>query len=327
MATVAFTMMNVIAPSIGSHDPLSIANRGRNRSTSEVHYPVNLPPQSHEPEQLPRSASYTYFPQVKDLLDDPPILEFKGTISEEELKFTINNSDGDSSSSSYGSSPDRETAPPIEQPSPAKLVNTRRSSRFIPFSSKSRDSSVDAKPARETFNSRKSSDSLVSMSPARSLSKLRRKSWISSSSRPSSPTKDSGTAGQSPRASKKLDASKKKSTNVKLSIPEKPTGVEPTESRGRVLTKKPKRPLSGFFNSSTSQEAPLTSSPTTLPQVPKSFSTERLPTFTESPSSPAHIPPLPRNLSRDKLKGVKTEPRKKDELWTVFRTLEADLRK
>jgi hypothetical protein len=118
---------------------------------------------------------------------------------------------------------------------------------------------------------------------------------------------------------------------MKLSVPEKSKAIEGTEglniNKGRVLTKKPKRPLSEFFNSSTSQEAPLTSSAPALPQVPKSFSTERLPTFTESPTSPAHIPPLPRNVSREKLKGIKTEPRKKDELWTVFRTLEADLRK
>lgn len=75
----------------------------------------------------------------------------------------------------------------------------------------------------------------------------------------------------------------------------------------------------------------LTTNGPAVPSVPKSFSTEQLPLYphSDSPLSPTNvIPPLPRNISTDKLGNkVKTEPRKKDELWTVFRTLEGELRK
>jgi hypothetical protein len=50
-------------------------------------------------------------------------------------------------------------------------------------------------------------------------------------------------------------------------------------------------------------------------------------THQHTPLSPTGVPPLPRNVSHETFKGVKTEPRKKDELWTAFRTLDADLRK
>jgi hypothetical protein len=106
--------------------------------------------------------------------------------------------------------------------------------------------------------------------------------------------------------------------------PEKPS------SRGRVLTKKAKRPLSTLFNSSNTQQPSAASfSAPAVPQIPKSFSTDKLPYFSQNPSTSTstHHPPLPRNTSNEKLKNTRTEPRKKDELWTAFRTLEADLRK
>ena len=65
--------------------------------------------------------------------------------------------------------------------------------------------------------------------------------------------------------------------------------------------------------------------------MPKSFSTDQLPLYPQSnsPLTPTErVPPLPRNTSTDKLGNkIKTEPRKKDELWNVFRTLEGELRK
>lgn len=85
--------------------------------------------------------------------------------------------------------------------------------------------------------------------------------------------------------------------------------------------KKNKR-RSGIFSTSASTS--------NLPSMPKSFSTEQLPHYpqNQTPVSPTHVvPPLPRNPSAEKLKGVKTEPRKKDELWNAFRSLDADLRK
>jgi hypothetical protein len=130
-----------------------------------------------------------------------------------------------------------------------------------------------------------------------------------------------------------MDKSKRRSLTAPLSIPEEsktkdviPKDAAETNSKGRVLTKKSKRPLSGIFTSSTNQQVRPGVNAPSVPQIPKSFSTDKLPSFAQPPSTPTH-PPLPRNISTEKLKGGRTEPRKKDELWTVFRTLEGDLRK
>ncbi|KAF2016313.1 DUF1765-domain-containing protein [Aaosphaeria arxii CBS 175.79] len=335
-----------VAPALTGHQMLANATRGRNRSASDAFPPTEREPQST---QLPKAASYTYFPRVKDL-DDPPLLELKGTISEEELKTTSINGDG-SSRSSADSSPSSEDAPKEQMPE-LRPANARRMSRILSFSSKSRDPSQEPKPSRNRLDSpAANADSPKSMSPARSFTKLRRKSWISQS-RSSSPTKENkkasakeqkdgqqdkaaGTAVKSadPRkTSLTVEASKRKMSLTAPSIPEKArtkdTAVKDQDTQSRVLTKKSKRPLSGLFTSSTEPQVHTTAADApSVPQLPKSFSTEKLPAFPQSPTTPSHIPPIPRNLSSDKLKGAKTEPRKKDELWTVYRTLEADLRK
>ncbi|KAF2473345.1 DUF1765-domain-containing protein [Lindgomyces ingoldianus] len=324
--------MHAVAPATNGHDLLAHTHRGRNRSASEAFAPVERDAQGVA--EVPRAASYTYFPRVKDLLDEPSILELKGTISEDELKAAAANGEGASYPSSGGSSPDPEEVPQAEQPLQMKPTIARRSSRFLPFSNKSRDSSLD----RTGNSTRKQAGSPNSMSPSRPLTRLRRKSWISSQSRSSSPTKDSGSPvkGEEPRKnSMHAEGSKRKSLSSALSILEEPRSRQATESspattsKSRVLTKKTKRPLSGIFSSSNAQQATSasTSNIPSVPPMPKSFSTDRLPSFSQTPTSPNHIPPLPRNLSSDKLKGAKTEPRKKDELWAVFRTLEGDLRK
>lgn len=321
--------------SVDSHDLLANAHiGGRHRSVSDAFPPAQRNAETYaESPQLPKSASYTYFPRVKDL--DDPVLGVRGRISEDELK-----PDGAMSTSSDGSSPDSEDGNPHEQTPQLKpqLRASRRSSRFLPsFSSKSRDSSESRRSRHETV---KQPDTPSSMSPSRSLSRLRRKSWISSHSRPSSPTKEKDVAGKTEETGVVPDISKRRSLTAPLSIADKSGTKDVTQkdvtetssnSKGRVLTKKTKRPLSGLFTTSTNQQVKPGFNAPQVPQIPKSFSTDKLPSFANHPAPPtpthAHIPPLPRNISTEKLKGGRTEPRKKDELWTVFRTLEADLRK
>ncbi|KAF1978556.1 DUF1765-domain-containing protein [Bimuria novae-zelandiae CBS 107.79] len=321
--------MHAIAPVQRGHNLLSNALRGRSRAVSEV----LPPPAERQPEkpQLPKAASYTYFPRVKDL-DDPQLLELKGTISEDELNTGI--SPDESYSSSEGSSPDEEGPRGERTPEMPQLrpSNSRRSSRFLPFSSKSREPSKERKPERTRSNSIKRSESSNAVSPVRSLTKLRRKSFVAP--RSSSPTKDTGNTGKESEPRKNslsVEANKRKGLTVNASIPEesrsdKDAGETPRKSR--VLTKKTNR-LSGFFSASSTDpvqpHAPENEPP--VPPLPKSFSTDKLPSYVRSPTSPTHIPPLPHIISPEKFKGPKTEPRKKDELWTAFRTLEGDLRK
>lgn len=322
--------MHAVAPALRGHDVLAAAPRGRSRAVSEVCPPQ--PDRERETSQLPKAASYTYFPRVKDLVEEPAVLELKGTISEVELKSSAS-ADGTSYTGSDGSSADSEDGPQADHMPQLKPSNSRRSSRFNPFYSKAREPSVDPKPNRARSDSLKRGDSPSSVSPVRSLSKLRRKSWISSQSRSSSPTREATDPVKEDEHRKNplnLEASKRRSLTAGLSIPEKArtrdAAESPTTHKGRVLTKKTKR-LSGLFNAANIEQPPPVPNTPSVPAVPKSFSTEKLPSYVQSPTSPTHIPPLPATISSDKLKGPKTEPRKKDELWTVFRTLEGDLRK
>jgi|TARA_R110002003_G_scaffold121_29_gene10896 hypothetical protein len=316
-----------VAPAERGHNVFSNAFRGRNRAISEVGPP---PSRGKETAQMQKAASYTYIPSLKDL-DQPPVVELKGTISEEDLHNSRNG--GRTSGSSGGSSPSSEEAPEpdaVHMPQLRPTNNSRRSSRYFPFSSKSREPSAEPKPDRKADRGRKEmvkqADS-PSNSPARSLTKLRRKSYIVSQEQQqqpssSSPTREKVAEKKDDSAKTSLEATKRKTPTSAVSIPDESEARDTTPELQQPvpLSKKNKR-LSGFLN--TKIHAPP------VPAVPKSFSTDQLPLNPQlqSPLSPANVPPLPRNTSHENFKGVKTEPRKKDELWTEFRTLDADLRK
>ncbi|KAF2453289.1 hypothetical protein BDY21DRAFT_293183 [Lineolata rhizophorae] len=170
-------------------------------------------------------------------------------------------------------------------------------------------------------------------SPAKSLSKLRRRSWMSSSanspSRSPSPSKRNHHlrgAGGAPTAAPGSDDSLVNSTNESGAAAASAGGAR---SRRRSIE----------------AQAPP---PPRSPSVPKSFSTDRLPSLGRWSSSSQQqqragesngagggkisggggVPPVPGKLSSEKLRGLGVEPpRKKDELWSVFRTLDADLQK
>ncbi|KAF2828605.1 DUF1765-domain-containing protein [Ophiobolus disseminans] len=314
-------MPTAVAPAERSHSMFSNTFRSRSRAASEVGPP---PPRGPQAAQLTKAASYTYFPRVKDL--DQPVVELTGTISEEELQNGVRG--GRPSDSSGGSSPSSEEAPDseaVQMPQLRPKTSTRRSSRFLPFSTRSREPSAERKPERGRKETVKQADT-PSSSPARSLTKLRRKSWIVSQDQQqqrssSSPSREQKSEKKEESARKSHDVKRKTPTN-RVSIPEDAEALDTTPELHHAArhSKKNKR-LSGLFN------AASTAPP--VPQVPKSFSTDQLPlnTHLQSPLSPTSVPPLPRNVSHENFKGVKTEPRKKDELWTVFRTLDADLRK
>lgn len=328
LLTASRAMPAAVAPPQRGHNVLTNTFRSRNRAVSEVSQP---PPRRPEPAQLPKAASYTYFPRVKDLAPESSVVALTGTFSEQDLHAGKN---GEATSgSSGGSSPSSEDAPDIEavhMPELRPKAHSRRSSRFLPFSSKSREPSVDRKsehkPDRGRSDAIKQTESRGS-SPARSLTKLRRKSWIVSqhTQTPSaSPTRGRLSEKKEENVKKgqvTADASKRKTPASTVSIPEESQARDTTPALQRIpLSKKNKR-LSGLFNATVNVPP--------VPAIPKSFSTEKLPlnTHLPTPLSPPSVPPLPRNISAEKLKGAKTEPRKKDELWTVFRTLDGDLRK
>jgi hypothetical protein len=313
-----------VAPASRTHNVFSSTFRGRHRAASEVG-PSPPPTRGPPGAQLSKAASYTYFPRVKDL--EQPVVEVTGTITEEDLQKGINGAG--TSDSSGGSSPTSEDAPELDvvQMPQLRPNNSRRSSRFLPFSSKSREPSVEPKPDRKTERGRKDAVKKAdspSSSPARSLTKLRRKSWIVSQDQQqrkpsSSPAREKLSEKTEENSRKSLDVNKRNTPANTVSIPGSDESRDATPEL-QNLSKKNKR-LSSLFNA-TSDAPPV-------PAIPKSFSTDKLPfnSHVQSPLSASSVPPLPRNVSHENFKGIKTEPRKKDELWTVFRTLDADLRK
>ena len=322
-----------VAQAPRSHYSLANAIRGRSRATSEA---SPQPPREPERAQLPKAASYTYFPQVKDLDQETPAVDIRA--SEDDAEHA-RSEERTSESHSGGSSPSSEEAPElpgVQMPQLRPTTNlSRRSSRFLPFtSSKSRDPSAEPKPDRKPERGRteavKQTDSPAG-SPVRSLTNLRRKSWVVSQQQQpresTSPVKEKKLKKKDPAVKKPqpvAEPAKRKTPTSTTSIPEESEArdtVQEEIQQPAPLSKKNKR-LSGLFSAN--------SNASNLPSVPKSFSTEQLPHYhqNQGPVSPSHaVPPLPRNISAEKLKGIKTEPRKKDELWNAFRTLDADLRK
>lgn len=311
-----------VAPAPRSHYSLTNAFRGRNRATSDAVLPL---PKEPERAQLPKAASYTYFPQVKDLDQGAPVVERRGTSEDDADR--ARSEERTSESHSDGSSPSSEEAPElpdVQMPQLRPTPASRRSSRFLPFSSRSRDPSAEPKPERGRTEKVKKSDS-PSGSPSRSLT-LRRKSWVIGQQQP----RDSTPPGKDKKLKKKsqsaVDLAKQKTQTGTASIPEESEARDTVhdEIQPAPLSKKNKR-LSGLFTAT-----PSTSNVPSVPPLPKSFSTEQLPSYPQhqTPVSPTHVvPPLPSTISADKLKTIKTEPRKKDELWNAFRTLDGDLRK
>ncbi|KAI9730814.1 MAG: hypothetical protein M1834_005532 [Cirrosporium novae-zelandiae] len=99
-----------------------------------------------------------------------------------------------------------------------------------------------------------------------------------------------------------------------------------TLRRKETVLQKARRPLSVIL--------PRTKSETNIPKSPsmhslrQSLSSDRLSSFMRSHHSNEGVPPLPSNPSMEKLQKVGSEVfRKKDELWSVFRTLDADYQK
>ena len=107
-----------------------------------------------------------------------------------------------------------------------------------------------------------------------------------------------------------------------------PVAVRPRRMsmRQSILGKRTVRPLSTIFKSSNND--PTHSKTTSSQHLPVSLSTDRLPALMHA-SPVEKMSPLPRPLSSDSLRtlGRAGSPRKKDELWSVFRRLDSDFQR
>ena len=165
------------------------------------------------------------------------------------------------------------------------------------------------------------------------ISTLARKSWIGRSRSPSpSPTKtrvrkESGLGAESTRHvngstpavdAKTSSVSAAKVTDDALDVPSNGHPVKKSLSRRNSVLSR--RPLSTLLSKASPSETP------SVPPLPTSYSTDKLPL--SSSLSLSSKPPVPKSCSSERLQGLGAEtPRKKDELWGVFRTLDGEYQK
>ncbi|KAK8170705.1 hypothetical protein BC567DRAFT_264843 [Phyllosticta citribraziliensis] len=211
-----------MATEVGSSSAPTVIGRERSISDAGAAHNLAQDPRAPEAVHLPRSASYTYFPPVKDLdYEEQPVVELKGKISEAELRSSR---DEDSPySSSGGSTPENEPSnlptsppskpePPLQQPARIRLSRllstTSREPRAAPVSQAERDQHKEDK-TRGSERGRDSEAKKVSKpqqveqhdsSKSKRPSAHKRKSWVPSRSNEPSPSKVEETDG-SPRPS------------------------------------------------------------------------------------------------------------------------------
>ena len=113
---------------------------------------------------------------------------------------------------------------------------------------------------------------------------------------------------------------------------EAPSGNLPSRSRS-LLNRHGKgypTPFTSFFKatgSDSSPQRPLSPKRPATP-LPKSFSNSSLPSMSSGGADAFDVPPLPGTMSLDTYKPATTYiPKKKDELWNAFRTLDGDFQK
>lgn len=159
-----------------------------------------------------------------------------------------------------------------------------------------------------------------------SVKSFARKSWISASRSPSpSPSRN---------RSRKETAVEflPKPSPPKSAIGEKvphtvPNGHENGPANGvtrkqTMLNKRSRRPLSSLLSKNSVPDTP------SVPPIPKSFSTDKLPSLKHKSSTLSNAPAVPKTNSFDRLQGIGVEtPRKKDALWSAFRILDGEYQK
>ena len=165
-----------------------------------------------------------------------------------------------------------------------------------------------------------------------SLSTLARKSFVNPS-RSSSPNHvkqiDVESGGDSDSGDNvKVTASPKLILAKQLFLNNEPPaldGKSQTVRRRNTLTgRKTKRPLSALLGRSAST---FNDGSPVVPAIPKSFSTDQLPSLVQQQSPLEKRPEMPMSKSSDRLQTSIPEPRKKDELWSNFRTLDGEYHK
>ena len=307
-------------------------------TTAQADPPLQIPDHADSPSTIPRSASYTQFPA--DAIVDATS-ERTSSLSRSFSENVLVNIQGNAtrqSSAKKGS----EDGAKSRRKSLGRLGSSKRQKnsdtpytipKFTAGPDPSPQDPADASEICKDGNTQATERKAPSV--AGSISSLARRSWISESRSPStSPTrtrlrKEKGPGAETTHhvngSSSAVDVqtSSLPATKVK-------DDVLNTSSNGHVKRNLPRRnsvlSLSRRPLSSLLSKAP-TSELLSVPSIPKSYSTDKL-LLASIQSTSSKSPAVPKSWSSERLQGLGAEtPRRKDELWSVFRTLDGEYQK
>ena len=296
-----------------------------------------VPNQADLASTIPRSASYTQLPADSKI--DAAVSEGELSLSRSFSENVLVNVQGNTSSRNL---PQRGSDDGFKSRTRSlrQLGSSRRRKDFDPQSTRSRFSvgpelsAQDLADEPKTHND-ENTQAIERRAPtvAGSITSLARRSWINRSRSPSpSPTKSRlrKEAGQGVESITRVNGSKpsidlktslSSAAEVRGDVPIPPSyvnGKRRLSRRNSVL----RRPLSTLLSKSPPFETP------SVPLIPKSYSTDRLPSPSKQSSTSSKPPSVPKSWSSEPLQGSGAEaPRRKDELWTVFRTLDGEYQK
>ena len=162
-------------------------------------------------------------------------------------------------------------------------------------------------------------------SVAGSMARLKRQSWMASSRSPSpskrklSERRPNTADGDAHRASpSQLPLNANAQSESAISDFNGSSRIEQNDMR----RKKSRRPISSYLSMTNLRDAN-----SRTPAIPKSLSTDRLP-ISHAHTSPEKPPSLPSSKSFERLNAFGADsPRRKDDLWNAFRSLDADFQK
>ncbi|KAI5275218.1 DUF1765-domain-containing protein [Aureobasidium subglaciale] len=304
---------------------------------------------------FPRSASYTFLGHAATKnpaynAPKPLPITNRGSFCEQDLIAPLDDSNDTSPPESSGwSTPADDQTMPVCMP-PHDLVAELHKSPKITITANSEHNPSPPVSLKDgaSIDSAKVLPALVLGDRARSTSKSRslakRLSRRLSSAPPSRSPSPSNRkieakvedlaqhvpAEPSPTASRPVATRRKSIFRRRDSEKTKDDDTEATEAggflarKGTVLKRRSLKPVAPTVRAS--MEEPTKSQPP-MPQLPKSFSTDRLQTV--SHLHPGRANPMPPLASVEKYQTLPslTLPRKKDELWSVFRSLDGDYTK
>lgn len=309
-----------------------IHNRSTARSNDRIPSPVSPIATS----DFQRSASYTYLPRAaqEQLISQHNVFSIKGTFSEDDLIAVPEQSNDTVSQPSSGWTTPEEHDVGLhrsKKPSEGLVMESHDSPAITVQQFLELENAVQGKRDESTSTaSRARQRSSVSTNASR---KLQRRSWYSVATTPDSrspsPTKREAEDDTLPQANTARRRSALPRRESIVTIEEHDDSfVDQEEPRPSISRRssifRGTRPLSSIFSrTSTHDPAPA------IPSIPKSFSTDRL-TILTSGSAAVHRAALPPRLGPiDRIDAQSTfaGSRKKDELWSVFRALDADYSK